>query len=207
MAHEHAAASHDEIAFDQGSEAHAPGAIPEHSHATTTSIKPPLEACDLAYAYPRQEHSVFSGLSFHVHPASMLAILGNNGAGKSTLLDLLAGITKPTAGRVLIDGEDASVLSRKEMARRIAYVAQQQTVPHLSVYDEVLLARLFLGRSSILNWSSSANVFATNYRVANAKRCSSRVPWRRSRTSLSWMSLPARSIRRTSLRCSRWCGG
>lgn len=105
--HEHAAASHDEIAFDQGSEAHAPGAIPEHSHATTTSIKPPLEACDLAYAYPRQEHPVFSGLSFHVHPASMLAILGNNGAGKSTLLDLLAGITKPTAGRVLIDGEDA----------------------------------------------------------------------------------------------------
>ena len=76
VAHEHAAASHDEIAFDQGSEAHAPGAIPEHSHATTTSIKPPLEACDLAYAYPRQEHPVFSGLSFHVHPASMLAILG-----------------------------------------------------------------------------------------------------------------------------------
>ena len=104
VAHEHAAASHDEIAFDQGSEAHASGAIPEHSHATTTSIKPPLEACDLAYAYPRQEHPVFSGLSFHVHPASMLAILGNNGAGKSTLLDLLAGITKPTAGRVLIDG-------------------------------------------------------------------------------------------------------
>ena len=94
VAHEHAAASHDEIAFDQGSEAHASGAIPEHSHATTTSIKPPLEACDLAYAYPRQEHPVFSGLSFHVHPASMLAILGNNGAGKSTLLDLLAGITK-----------------------------------------------------------------------------------------------------------------
>ena len=120
VAHEHAAASHDEIAFDQGSEAHAYGAIPEHSHATTTSIKPPLEACDLAYAYPHQEHSVFSGLSFHVHPASMLAILGNNGAGKSTLLDLLAGITKPTAGRVLNGGGGGRALPRKGGGRRHA---------------------------------------------------------------------------------------
>lgn len=148
VVHEHASTGRDKVALDQGNGAHTLSAIPEHSHAATISIKPPLVARELVYAYPHQKQSVFSGLSFHANPASMLAILGNNGAGKSTLLDLLAGITKPTAGSVLIDGEDASALSRKEIAQRIAYVAQQQTVPHLSVYDEVLL-----GRKPHISWS------------------------------------------------------
>lgn len=129
----------------------------------------PLEARDLAYAYAHRhregrghkglqqdghhgvhKHYVFEGLSLAVQPGSMLAVLGNNGAGKSTLLDLLAGITHPAAGKVLIDGRDASTLSRREIARSVAYVAQQQRIPHLSVYDEVLL-----GRKPHISWAIS----------------------------------------------------
>lgn len=156
---EHASATHhaparipvvapDQIALDPALEAHTPGVIPEHSHVTTTPVRPPLEAVDLAYSYPHQSAHVFEGLSLQAHPGSMLAILGNNGAGKSTLLDLLAGITAPAAGKVLVNGEDAHSLSRREMARRIAYVAQQQRVPHLTVYDEVLL-----GRKPHISWT------------------------------------------------------
>ena len=80
----------------------------------------------------------------------MLAVLGNNGAGKSTLLDLLAGMAKPREGSVLVAGDEVSGLSRRQVARRIAYVAQQQTFPHLSVYDEVLL-----GRKPHVSWGIS----------------------------------------------------
>lgn len=138
----------DQIALDPALETHTPGVIPEHSHLTTAPVRPPLEAVDLAYSYPHQSTRVFEGLSLQAHPGSMLAILGNNGAGKSTLLDLLAGITTPAAGKVLVNGEDAHRLSRREMARRIAYVAQQQRVPHLTVYDEVLL-----GRKPHISWA------------------------------------------------------
>lgn len=138
----------DQIVLDPALEAHTPGVIPEHSHVTTAPVRPPLEAVDLAYSYPHQSTRVFEDLSLQAHPGSMLAILGNNGAGKSTLLDLLAGITTPAAGKVLVNGEDAHRLSRREMARRIAYVAQQQRVPHLTVYDEVLL-----GRKPHISWA------------------------------------------------------
>lgn len=148
VAHEHELPHGNEIVLDPSLETHTPGMIPEHSHEATTHIKAPLEARGLSYVYPRQKTPVFQDLSLQAFPGSMLAILGNNGAGKSTLLDLLAGITQPAEGKVLVDGEDAQQLSRREMARRIAYVAQQQTVPHLSVYDEVLL-----GRKPHISWA------------------------------------------------------
>lgn len=146
-AHVHVACE-DEIALDSALESHEGDAIPTHAHRALTHIDPPLVARDLAYTYPHQETPVFQGLSFEAHPASMLAILGNNGAGKSTLLDLLAGIVRPSAGTVLVDRQDIGGLSRREAARKIAYVTQQQTVPHLSVYDEVLL-----GRKPHISWA------------------------------------------------------
>lgn len=82
----------------------------------------------------------------------MTAILGNNGAGKSTLLNLLASIETPTAGTVRVCGKELSGMSRREIARHIAYVTQQQRIPHLSVYDEVLL-----GRKPHVSWSISEN--------------------------------------------------
>lgn len=148
VAHEHTGALVDEIVFDPRTESHAPDAIPEHSHETFAKVDPPLRAHELTYTYSKQTNPVFEKLSLEACPGSMLAILGNNGAGKSTLLDLLAGITEPQGGMVFVDGQDIGELNRKQVAQRIAYVAQQQRAPHLSVYDEVLL-----GRKPHISWA------------------------------------------------------
>ena len=71
----------------------------------------------------------------------MTAILGNNGAGKTTLLNLLGNLLRPTSGTVMVGNEHLEKLNRREIAQHIAYVSQQQRIPHLSVYDEVLLGR------------------------------------------------------------------
>ncbi len=52
-----------------------------------------------------------------VKPADMLAIVGASGAGKSTLLHLLAGLDKPSAGRVFVDGRDMGRLNETERGR------------------------------------------------------------------------------------------
>lgn len=109
-----------------------------------------LEADGLSYVYPRTSNAVFENISLHAKAGSMLAIMGNNGAGKSTLLNLLGNIEHPTKGTVQVGGIDLSMLNRRQNAQHIAYVSQQQHVPHLSVYDEVVL-----GRRPHITWSIS----------------------------------------------------
>lgn len=137
----------DQVEYDAQPESHAGDGIPVHEHVGHRVIEAPLSVEGVSFAYPRADHDVFSGIGFKAHSGSMVAILGNNGAGKSTLLDLLAGIAHPHEGSVRVGDSSLSSLGRREVAQRIAYVAQQQVAPHLSVYDEVLL-----GRKPYITW-------------------------------------------------------
>ena len=71
-----------------------------------------------------------------------VAVTGPNGSGKSTLAKLIAGIERPTSGRILFDGEDITDLSVTERARRGVSFAFQQPVRFkgLTVKDLISLA-------------------------------------------------------------------
>lgn len=70
------------------------------------------------------------------------AIVGPNGAGKSTLLRLLAGLRRPSAGAIMMDGVSLTGMSPRQRARRIAFVPQQSPVdPLLTARDVVLMGR------------------------------------------------------------------
>lgn len=99
-----------------------------------------LEVRSLHFAYDHQV--VLTDLDFQVTAGELCALLGNNGVGKSTLLKCLLGILKPQEGRVLLDGRDTASLDRLQVARRMAYVAQQvSSVERLTVFDVVLMGR------------------------------------------------------------------
>ncbi|WP_344748464.1 ABC transporter ATP-binding protein [Streptosporangium vulgare] len=70
-------------------------------------------------------------------------LIGPNGSGKSTLLRLLAGLLRPRAGTVLLDGRRLGELPRREVARRLAVVAQEvSTDIDMTVADVVALGRI-----------------------------------------------------------------
>ena len=65
------------------------------------------------------------GVTLAVSPGEVLAIIGPNGSGKSTLLRVGAGVLAPGAGRVVLGGRELRGLSRREIARTLAYLPQQ----------------------------------------------------------------------------------
>lgn len=86
--------------------------------------------------------TILDDVNLHVEQNSFFVITGPNGSGKSTLAKVIMGIQKPTAGSVLLDGEDITGLNVTERARRGISFAFQQPVRFkgLSVHDALSLA-------------------------------------------------------------------
>jgi lipoprotein-releasing system ATP-binding protein len=104
----------------------------------------------LRFRYRRAEEELFGGLSYHFARARVTALTGPSGSGKSTLLYLLGLMLTPSAGRVTLDGQDASVLPdrvRAQMrARRIGFVFQDSELdPARTVLDSVIEPGLYAG--------------------------------------------------------------
>ncbi|HEY8656576.1 MAG TPA: ABC transporter ATP-binding protein [Candidatus Limnocylindria bacterium] len=85
---------------------------------------------------------VLRGVDLDLRPGALTALVGPNGAGKSTLLRTLAGILRPAAGSVRIDGRDVATIPRRELAGRIAVVPQSfDTLFPFTVREIVSLGR------------------------------------------------------------------
>ncbi|HEY0017629.1 MAG TPA: ABC transporter ATP-binding protein [Longimicrobium sp.] len=86
--------------------------------------------------------AALQNVSFQVEPGETVAIVGPSGSGKTTLLGLLAGLDRPTGGRVLLDGTDLGALSEDDRARlrreKIGFVFQSfQLIPTLTARENV----------------------------------------------------------------------
>jgi iron complex transport system ATP-binding protein len=88
------------------------------------------------------ERQILGPLDLEVAAGECVAVVGPNGAGKTTLLRLLGGVLQPSEGIVSCQGRPLSDYSRRELARRIAYVPQIRParIP-LTVEEVVLLGR------------------------------------------------------------------
>ncbi|MFC7474067.1 ATP-binding cassette domain-containing protein [Dankookia sp. GCM10030260] len=73
---------------------------------------------------PGRPAPIIDGIALHLLPGSVCIIQGANGVGKSTLLRLILGLLPPTAGRVLLDGQDSARCDRECFGARIGYLPQ-----------------------------------------------------------------------------------
>lgn len=100
-----------------------------------------LEGRDLYFSY--RGRAILEGVNLAAGGGELVALLGPNGAGKSTLLRLLLGFLTLSRGQVFVGGEPVASLSRREIARRVAYVPQVHVTPFpYTVREVVLLGRL-----------------------------------------------------------------
>jgi iron complex transport system ATP-binding protein len=98
-----------------------------------------LDGVEVAYG----SRIVLSGIDLAIAPAERVALIGPNGAGKSTLLRVVTGLVRPSRGVVRVAGDALATLDRAAIARRIAVVPQQVTVPFSTSVEQLVgLGRL-----------------------------------------------------------------
>ncbi|HXR57790.1 MAG TPA: cell division ATP-binding protein FtsE [Burkholderiales bacterium] len=92
-------------------------------------------------------HEALRGVSFTIEPGEFAFVAGHSGAGKSTLLKLVAAIERPSAGAVLVNGQNVGALKRSAvpyLRRNLGLVFQDQKLLYdRSVFDNVMLPLSF----------------------------------------------------------------
>lgn len=101
-----------------------------------------------------EEHEVIAlqGLDLHVEKGEMMGIIGSSGSGKSTLLNMLGGLDRPTAGKLIVDGKNLLRLSDRELVKykleSVGFVWQNNArnlIPYLSAVENVEMPMLLKG--------------------------------------------------------------
>jgi putative ABC transport system ATP-binding protein len=121
--------------------------------AEPTGGKPLIAVENVTKVYRLGEESsaALRGVSLEVAPGEFVAIIGPSGSGKSTLLNLIAGLDRPTTGRVWVQGLEVSALDEDRLARwrggALGIVFQFfQLLPTLTALENVMLAMELAGR-------------------------------------------------------------
>jgi osmoprotectant transport system ATP-binding protein len=87
-----------------------------------------------------------AGVSFHVAPGELFALVGDSGSGKTTTLKMINRLVQPDAGRVAIDGRDTALVEPHALRRTIGYVFQRVGLfPHMTVAENVGVPLTLLG--------------------------------------------------------------
>src|SRR5438094_5033060 len=108
---------------------------------------PLVEIRNVTKEYRRGDQTItpLHGVSLDVERGDFVSLMGASGSGKSTLLNLIAGIDRPTAGQVVVNGQDITKLSRTRLAcwraANAGYVFQTHNlIPVLIAWANVDLA-------------------------------------------------------------------
>ena len=129
------------------------------SRMTDTSAPPMVSTVELRQVYGEGETAVqaLRGVSVAFPSGQFAAITGPSGSGKSTLMHLLAGLDRPTAGAVVVDGAELANLDDRALTRlrrdRLGFVFQAfNLVPVLSAEENIMLPLTLAGKKPDREW-------------------------------------------------------
>jgi putative ABC transport system ATP-binding protein len=126
---------------------------------TDMTSRPIVSTTELRRVYGEGETAVHAlrGVTLSFPSGQFAAIMGPSGSGKSTLMHLLAGLDRPTAGSVVVDGSELANLDDKALTRlrrdRLGFVFQAfNLVPVLTAEENILLPLTLAGKKPDREW-------------------------------------------------------
>lgn len=115
------------------------------------SAEPIIQCENLVKIYKTKDIEVLAlqGLEISIQQGELMAIIGNSGSGKSTFLNMIGGLDRPSAGRLVVDGQDLFKLSERELVlykkKTVGFVWQNNArnlLPYLTALENVQLPML-----------------------------------------------------------------
>ena len=113
--------------------------------------EPIIQCENLVKIYKTKDIEVLAlqGLEISIQQGELMAIIGNSGSGKSTFLNMIGGLDRPSAGRLVVDGQDLFKLSERELVlykkKTVGFVWQNNArnlLPYLTALENVQLPML-----------------------------------------------------------------
>ena len=120
--------------------------------ANETEKQPIIECDNLVKIYKTKDIEVLAlqGLELQIDKGELMAIVGNSGSGKSTFLNMIGGLDRPSAGRLIVDGKDQVKLSDKELVEykrsTVGFVWQNNArnlLPYMTALQNVQVPMMF----------------------------------------------------------------
>jgi ABC-type lipoprotein export system ATPase subunit len=120
--------------------------------ANETEKQPIIECDNLVKIYKTKDIEVLAlqGLELQIDKGELMAIVGNSGSGKSTFLNMIGGLDRPSAGRLIVDGKDLFKLSEKELVEykrsTVGFVWQNNArnlLPYMTALQNVQVPMMF----------------------------------------------------------------
>lgn len=109
-------------------------------------MKKVLEVRNLSKNYGKKgyETAVLKDISMDIYEGDFIAIMGPSGAGKTTFLNMLSTLDKPSSGKILLEGQDITALSNKELSLvrrdKIGFIFQEYNLlDNMTVQDNIAL--------------------------------------------------------------------
>ena len=111
-----------------------------------------VECENLVKIYKTKDIEVLAlqGLEVRIEKGELMAIIGNSGSGKSTFLNMIGGLDRPSAGKLLVDGKNLFKMSDRELVeykrRTVGFVWQNNArnlLPYLTAWQNVQMPMLF----------------------------------------------------------------
>ena len=120
--------------------------------ANETEKQPIIECDNLVKIYKTKDIEVLAlqGLELQIDKGELMAIVGNSGSGKSTFLNMIGGLDRPSAGRLIVDGKDLFKLSEKQLVEykrsTVGFVWQNNArnlLPYMTALQNVQVPMMF----------------------------------------------------------------
>ena len=116
------------------------------------TLTPMIECENLVKIYKTKDIEVLAlqGLDVRIERGEMMAIIGNSGSGKSTFLNMIGGLDRPSAGKLLVDDKNLFKMNERELIeykrRTVGFVWQNNArnlIPYLTAWQNVQMPMLF----------------------------------------------------------------